>query len=107
MAYGSFEGKDLSNPELRRYFDREYVIESDWYKARLLLKQQKDSDYLKKSIKYLSDFMAEPNNSTLINEMQIAERIEKARKQLKHIESEDYLKALVGTIGADPLFRKE
>lgn len=107
MAYGHFEGKDLSNPELRRYFDREYVIESDWYKARLHLKQQKDSDYLKKSMKYLSDFMAEPNNSTLINEMQIAERIEKARKQLKHIESEDYLKALVGTIGADPLFRKQ
>ncbi len=107
MAYGNFEGKDLSNPVLRGYFERDYVTESEWYKERLRLKQQKDSDYLKSSIKYLHDFMVEPNNSTLLNEMQITERLEKAQNQLEYVESEDYLKALVGTIGADPLFHRK
>ena len=32
MAYGEYEGKDISNPELRKYFDRDYVLNSDWYK---------------------------------------------------------------------------
>ncbi len=50
MAHGHFEGKDLSHPELRKYFDREFVIRSDWYKARLKLKQQKDIIYLKTQI---------------------------------------------------------
>ena len=39
MAYGNFEGKDISDPELRKMFDRDEVVKSDWYKARLKLKQ--------------------------------------------------------------------
>ena len=106
MAYGNFEGKDLSHPELRHQFEREHVINTGWYKNRLLLKQQQDTKLLKNQIKYLNDFMNQPSNKELVEEMQIKSRIEKVIKNLTHLESEKYLQELVGTIGADPLFRK-
>ena len=45
MAYGHYEGKEMSDPELRGCFERDYVINSDWYKERLKLKQQKDINF--------------------------------------------------------------
>ena len=107
MAYGNYEGKELSNPELRKYFDRDVVLQSKWYNDRLKLKQTKDSVFLEKEIQYLEDFMANPNNQVLIEEMQIKHQIDKANKQLKSVKSVKYLEDLVGTIGADPLFIKK
>ena len=106
MAYGNYEGKDLSNPELRKYFERDYVIESDWYKERLLLKQQKEASFLKNQIQYLIDFVANPTNSELVEEMNISERLENTKKRLNHVQSDVYLTSLMGTIGSDPLFKK-
>ena len=105
MAFGNYEGKDLSHPDLRKQFDRDNVLQTDWYKKRLLLKQTKDSVFMEKQIAYLTDFMAHANNEILAAEMQIAKRIEKAKNELKFIESEKYIQNLVGTIGADPLFK--
>jgi thiol-disulfide isomerase/thioredoxin len=42
MAYGNWEGKDASHPEFRRLFTRESLLESDWYKERLRVKQARD-----------------------------------------------------------------
>jgi hypothetical protein len=105
MAHGNYEGKDLSHPDLRKQFDRDYVLQTDWYKQRLQLKQTKDSVLLKKQIAYLTDFINHPSNDDLAKEMQIAERIEKAKSELNYIDSEKYLQNLIGTIGADPLFK--
>jgi phosphoenolpyruvate carboxykinase (diphosphate) len=107
MAYGSYNGKDLNDPELRKEFDRDHVIQSEWYKNRLKLKQQKDISFLKKQLQYLEDFSADPNNHELVKEMQINQRIETARNRLMHIESADYLNELTGTIGADYLFTRK
>jgi hypothetical protein len=106
MAYGQYEGKDIKDPELRRYFDRDYVINSSWYKERLKLKQQKDIEFYSNRVEYLNDFMKNPENAVLLDEMNIAERLNNARTMLEHVKSEDYLKELKGTIGLDPLFRK-
>ncbi len=104
MAYGNYNGKDLNDPELRKEFDRNHVLQSDWYRKRLELKQQKDITFLKKQLKYSNDFKADANNHELVKEMQIDERIEKAQQKLKYTESEGYLEELTGTIGADILF---
>lgn len=106
MAYGEFEGKDISNPALRKMFDRKEVIKSDWYKERLKLKQEKDVAFYKKQIEYLNAFMANKENAILVDEMDIAGRLSAATSMLKHVESKQYLAELVGTIGADPLFKK-
>ena len=106
MAYGHYEGKDISDPELRRMFDREEVLKSDWYKARLKLKQEKDVSFYKKQIAYLEDFKANKDNAILVDDMQIDSRIEMAKNCLKRVESKQYLSEIEGTIGADPLFKK-
>ena len=106
MAYGNYEGKDINDPELRKMFERDEVLKSDWYKARLQLKQSKDIAFYTSQVEYLEEFMANPENDILVAEMNIAERLQKAKNVLKVVESKQYLIDLVGTIGADPLFKK-
>jgi hypothetical protein len=105
MAYGNYEGKDISDPELRKMFDRDEVLKSDWYNERLKLKQNKDIAFFVEQIGYLEDFKANNENAILVEEMNIVERLENAKANLKHVESKQYLKELVGTIGVDPLFK--
>jgi hypothetical protein len=107
MAYGHYEGKELKDPELRREFDREHVIKSSWYRDRLRLKQENDVSFLKNRMEYLENFMAEPNNQMLVEQMNLHERLEKVKNQLNHVSSDDYLNELTGTIGSDPLFRRD
>ncbi|MDH3323021.1 MAG: hypothetical protein OEM04_08535, partial [Flavobacteriaceae bacterium] len=106
MAYGHFEGKELDDPELRGYFERDYIINSDWYNDRLKLKQQKDIDFYTKQINYLENFIADANNQLLVVEMDLNARLKKVKNALNEVSSAAYLQSLVGTIGADPLFRK-
>ena len=103
MAYGHFEGKDISDPELRKLFERDEVLKSDWYKARLKLKQDRDMAFLVEQIAYLQEFKNNENNAVLVAEMDIDGRLAKAKEHLKYVESNQYLKDLVGTIGVDPL----
>ncbi|HYQ58898.1 MAG TPA: hypothetical protein VEP89_16265 [Draconibacterium sp.] len=106
MAHGQYEGKDISDPELRKLFDREEVLRSDWYNARLKLKQDKDIAFLVEQIGYLEDFKANKKNAGLVIEMDIDGRLKTAEARLKHVESKQYLKELIGTIGVDPLCKK-
>ncbi len=106
MVHGQYEGKDISDPELRKEFERDVVIKSSWYKERLLLKQEKDIEFRKKQISYLQNFKADTRNSSLVAELNIDQKIEKSILQLLEVKSEAYLKSLVGTIGSDPLCRK-
>ncbi|MFW5822861.1 MAG: hypothetical protein ACOCU7_05690, partial [Tangfeifania sp.] len=57
-------------------------------------------------IQYLESFKENPINSKLVEKMGIKQRIEKARLKLSYIESEKYIDDITGTIGADPLFKK-
>jgi hypothetical protein len=106
MAYGNYEGKDISDPQLRNYFNRDYVVNSDWYKERLALKQQKDITFYGKQIKYLEDFIAKPSNNSIVAEMDIKNRLESLKELYAKVNSDNYLENLNGTIGADPLSRK-
>lgn len=107
MAYGHYEGRDISDPELRKFFDRDYVLNSDWYKERLVLKQQKDLVYYQSQIDYLEAFITEPNNGILVKDMQIESKLNAVKLLFNEANSESYLETLVGTIGVDPLFKKE
>lgn len=106
MAYGEYKGKDISDPELRKFFNRDYVINSEWYTERLKLKQLKDIKFYKSQISYLEDFMNDTNNKDLIIEMNIEDRLAFVKTQYNKVKSSAYLNELIGTIGADPLFRK-
>ena len=71
----------------------------------MLLKQQKDLSFYEAQISYLQSFMKNPNNDILVSEMNIEDRLHAAKEHYSNVISEDYLKELVGTIGADPLYR--
>jgi hypothetical protein len=107
MAYGEYEGKPISDPELRKQFDREAVINSDWYKERLVRKQQIDIKFYEEQISYLEKFMANKLNSEWNEDLELKERLKKAKADLGHVKTTDYLESLIGTIGADPLFKAE
>ena len=106
MAYGNYEGKDISNPELRQYFERDYIINSDWYNDRLKLKQTKDIAFYNSQITYLEAFIANLDNADLVAEMKIEDRLNSVKQLYVEAKSEAYLNSLIGTIGADPLYRK-
>ncbi|MBE6340482.1 MAG: hypothetical protein E7069_07075 [Bacteroidales bacterium] len=104
MAYGNYEGKKVSDPEIRRMFERDYVLNSEWYKERLVLKQQRDLAHARQQLEYILEFRQRPENAVLLNDLRIDYKIAKLREQISRIESPAYIEALVGTIGADPLY---
>ncbi len=106
MAYGHYEGQELNDTELRKNFERDYVINSEWYKQRLKLKQEKDIAFHTRQIEYLKEFLGKEENSDITRKMNIRARLNQAVKYLEHVSSRLYLEELVGTIGADPLFKK-
>ena len=107
MADDSYEGKGIHDPEIRGLFERDYVVNSDWYKARLLRKQNRDVAHYKKIISYLEDFMSKKKNAELAEKLEIEKRLKNCRESLKKAKSDEYLKMLEGTIGLDPVYGME
>jgi len=105
MAEGNYQGKTIHDKEIRNLFDRDYVVNSDWYKARLELQQGLKADLYKKHISNLKNYIQEQRNARTVNRLDLQARLTLAEDFLKITESKDYLKKLEGTIGADPLYK--
>jgi hypothetical protein len=106
MAHGNYEGKALSDPEVRNLFSREYVINSDWYKARLLSKQEKDIELWANHLEYVNHFSQQEMNQSIVEQLDLKHSIKYAEEKLREVKSADYLHKLEGTIGADLIFKK-
>ena len=103
MAYGHYKGKAIDNPEIRAQFTREALLESDWYKQRLEIKQERDVALTKRHIKSLGDFLNKKGYEMEAKRLEIASKLEKMKTDLDFISSPDYLTFLEGTLGADPV----
>jgi hypothetical protein len=103
MLHDQFEGKGLDDAGFRKLFTRENLLASDWYAARLAAKQKIDSALWKRHVEYLNAFLRKPSHVDIAEEMKIGERLARARKMLEQVESPEYLKRLVGTLGAEPI----
>ena len=82
MAHGNFEGKQVSDPAIRAMFTREALMASDWYAARLAVKQQRDVALWRRHV--------------------AATGAENAKAELARVSAPKYLQELRGTLGADP-----
>ena len=82
MAYGEYQGMCESDPRLRAMFTRESLLESEWYRERLLAKKAVDI--------------------ALWTRHRDAVNSPVAQRRLAHVSSPAYLDELAGTIGADP-----
>ncbi|MGH7513804.1 MAG: hypothetical protein ACREOQ_12870 [Gemmatimonadales bacterium] len=105
MAHGQFEGKDANHPEIRALFTRESLLASEWYHERLAVKQQRDIALWERHTRSLSDFLARAGHRDEAKRLGIPARLEHARAELERVSGREYLTALVGTIGADPVHR--
>jgi hypothetical protein len=105
MAHGHYEGKDANDPAIRGMFTREALLASDWYYERLVIKQKRDIALWERHTRSLREFLASPGHWDEAQRLGIGPRLEHARADLERVSSPEYLKALVGTIGADPVHR--
>ena len=103
MAKGEYEGKDVHDPEIRAMFSRDYLLASDWYARRLEIKQGREVALWLRHCDYLEGFLERPGYSDAAEKLGIQEKLDAARRHLEYLQGSDYLKGLVGTLGADPL----
>ncbi len=101
MAYGKYNGKTLDDPEVRKLFDRDYMVKSDWYRERLLNKQLGDIALWQKHLSYLQEYLIEwPDlDEKFLNS--VHHKIQVAEDNIKYYKSDAYLKSLEGYIGLD------
>ncbi len=103
MATGSFEGKDAHDPQVRAMFTRQNLLAGNWYKERLKTKQQRDIALWRRHVANLDEFLANPGNHEQSDRLNLASRRDLAAAELARVSSPDYLDALIGTLGADPM----
>ena len=104
MAFGATaDGHALDSDAVRALFDRDQVLTSDWYAARLDSKQQLATDRAQAVVDRLEAFAAHHKNAEACERLNVPNRIEAARAELDRFSSDDYRAALVGTLGRQPL----
>lgn len=92
---------DIHDENVRKQFNREVVIESDWYQERLKRKQNIEVDLLKRKIDNLEAFIAQPINDGITTKQNLSDKLQEAKDKLTYLSSNEYLKSLIGTLGAD------
>ncbi|MFM8331230.1 MAG: hypothetical protein ACKN9T_06035 [Candidatus Methylumidiphilus sp.] len=102
MAAGHWQSKDAHHPDIRALFDRDALLASDWYRERLLTRQRLEMELWRRHGAYLEAFLRKRGDSHWTDELNMAKRLEQARKTLAYVSSAEYLDALVGTLGTDP-----
>ena len=94
MRDGHYQGKTLADAEVRGLFERETVLSSDWYAARLQSQQASDVSHLRRLENYLGSFGEDFSG--------LATKKTWVQDRLARVVAGDYLTSLHGTIGRDP-----
>jgi phosphoenolpyruvate carboxykinase (diphosphate) len=102
MAKGSWDGKLLSDPEVRKLFTYESMINSRWYRSRLEAKKAVDKRLWAQHLAYLRRFTDETGNGNITQRIDLGARLQQAIGRLKYLETDAYWQRIQGTIGADP-----
>ena len=103
MAHGEHEGKTIDDPAIRQLFDRESLLQSDWYRFRLAEKKRRDVKHWQGFEARLLDFLADETEHDVAQELNLQKRLAYVHEQLKIAQSSDYEESLVGTLGVDPM----
>jgi hypothetical protein len=105
MAYGHYEGKTVDDPSIRAMFTREALLESDWYRERLRIKQQREYALWLRHCEYIRQRLHETEPTETWHRV-LTEKIETAERMLAEVGEPGYLEKLSGTLGADWVHRK-
>jgi hypothetical protein len=103
MAKGDWNGHGLDSEEVRGMFTREALLATDWYKDRLVSKQRWDASLWERHIESLTLAIDNPAYADVVQRMGLTARLCHAQEELAKVQSDDYLKSLVGTLGRQPV----
>ncbi|MET0261380.1 MAG: hypothetical protein ABW223_00680, partial [Rariglobus sp.] len=104
MAKGkTAAGHGLDSPEVRDLFTREYLIGSDWYRARLDAKQKNETALWKHHVKSLETILDQDHYADVAARLTLKPRLIHAKTELERVQSPAYRKSLDGTLGVQPL----
>ena len=98
-------GGGADDPAFWVMFPRAARLASDWYAERLTVKQRRDVALWERHVRSLTEFLASPGHRDEAVRLGIPRRLEQARGELDRVRSPEYVRSLVGTIGADPVHR--
>lgn len=101
MAEGSYEGKDTHDPEIRKLFERESVLSSQWYRERLTNYRDRESAFLKSELEYIQRMKRDDKGGDSVD-LDESERY--CRDELQKLSQEGYIESLAGTIGRDSIY---
>ncbi|MFO8042825.1 MAG: hypothetical protein R6U25_06470 [Alkalispirochaeta sp.] len=97
MAQGSWNGKSVSDPEVRNLFRREYVLNAPWYRDRLEACNRRERTYLDAEIAYLETALQDEG----ARDHGVEESLAWCRSERAELDRPDAVDRLVGTIGRD------
>lgn len=103
MAYGNYEGKTLSSPEVRALFTREALLASAWYSERLDAKQRVDVGLWRRHVSYLEVYLDRPSYADTVARLSLATKFKNAKEKFNVVSSSEYRTSLRGTLGVQPL----
>lgn len=103
MAHGHCQGMGVEDPRVRALFERETLLESEWYQQRLRTRQRCDVALWQRHVEALETALARHDVENWYGGLNLDERLSGARAELARVSSPQYLGSLAGTIGADPL----
>lgn len=102
MRDGTWEGQGAESPAFRALFDRETILKSDWYQARLQAKQQLDVITWEQHARYLEKFLTLANYSDVAVRLDVKGRLKRVTEFARESRDPGYASRFVGTLGAEP-----
>jgi hypothetical protein len=103
MATGHWNGLTIDSDEVRQMFTRDYLLASDWYRDRLVHKQQHDIKLWQRKLDGIETCLANPAQAQVVADLDLVTARDYAANQLAKVETPAYLEELVGTLGVDPM----
>ena len=92
----------MKDSAFRQLFERDTVMHSDWYQARLAAQQRRDAAHWQKQTQYLEKLVARANYADVVANLGLQQRLATARFAGAAARAKDYPAKLVGTLGVDP-----
>ncbi len=82
-------------------FSAEYLLNSDWYKQRLITKQMRDIQLWQRHADYFDALMQADSTVDNTEQHELQRKRSEIKNQLDYLHSDEYLQSLQGSIGAD------
>lgn len=107
MRDGEWKGKNLSHPDVRRLFDREEFINSEWYAACLAHAVSREKAVLQQGVDAIDRFLGRSTHAAAARQLGLSERRAAAVARINELSKDDAAASLRGTIGCDPALKAD